>query len=454
LVPVLRALLRQRDYPAFASLPPDDLKEMLAPKEAKAAVAMRKLELELSTGALGVLAAGHFAPVIRIRPAVNLVRGQMRQIAACAAANGPRKTSKLSKLAHTLGDKLAAEIGVDCLDMIERAGEGIKLVSNAPLEFLPIHGLPLQLRRTISRVPVTPGDVFLSHLIGVPTIHLSASDLKAILIIRSFEDGDPIKNALSVASQKFSDSARGKLDLKIVDVRSATEFVEALNSFFGRIVIFDGHGTHDVQQKTGSIQLGRHSVNPLELAGKIRRMPPIVVLSACSTHPLEWSDGSTAIGFLMLGAISVLATVTPISALDAAIFSGRLMLRLADFVPMIAGSGQRWSDVITGLLRMAYVTDILRSFEGRGWLSEDEYLEIHYQSNISINSRNPGWFEEVLSSISKKTGISLPNVQNYWRDHAYFTSTLQYVHLGSPERIIIVADHAKNERPNVETATM
>jgi hypothetical protein len=447
---MLRALLRQRDYPTFTNLSPDHLKKMFASKQAGAAITMRKLELELCAGALGVLAAGHLAAVIRIRPAVNLVRGQMKQIAACGAANGPRKTSKISKLAHSLGHKLSEEIGDDCMDMIEQAGEGIKLVSNAPLEFLPIRGLPLQLRRTVSRLPVTPGDVFLSHLIGIPNIYLSPLDLKTILIIRSFEDGDPIRDALSTASQEFLASAKGKLELRIADVRSATEFVEALNSFGGQIVIFDGHGTHDVQLKTGSLQLGRHSVHPLELAGKIRRMPPIVVLSACTTHPLEWSDGSTAIGFLLLGAISVLATITPISALDAAIFTGRLMLRLADFVPLIAGSGQRWSDVITGLLRMAYVTDVLRSFESRGWLSEKTYLEIHYQANIAINSGKRDWFEEVISSVSRRAGIPPSEVEQFWKSHAYFTSILQYVHLGSPEKITIVKDHGESASAGVK----
>lgn len=154
---VLKTLLRQRDYPAFTNLSVDEGDRLFASQEAQAAIAMRKLELELCTGALGVVAAGHFAPVIRIRPAVNLVKGEMRQMAACAAASGPRKMWKLSKLAHTLEDKLAKEIGSDCMEMIERSGEGIKLVSNAPLEFIPLRGLPLQLRRTVSRLPVTPG---------------------------------------------------------------------------------------------------------------------------------------------------------------------------------------------------------------------------------------------------------------------------------------------------------
>jgi len=87
-----------------------------------------------------------------------------------------------------------------------------------------------------------------------------------------------------------------------------------------------------------------------------------------------------------------------------------------------------------------YVTDLLRAFEHRGLLPKDKYLEIHNQSNTAINSCRPDWFEEVLSSISRKTGIPLAEVGDFWRNEAYFTSTLQYVHIGSPHQITIVED--------------
>jgi hypothetical protein len=435
---VLDALLRQKDYPAFTNISADQARTMFASNDAKAAIATRKLESELLAGAIGVLSAGHCAPAIRVRPAINLVRGQMRQIAACSAANGPRRLSKLSKLLQGIGAKLEKEIGDDCMNLIRQSGEGLKLISNAPLEFLPIHGLPLQLRRTVSRLPVTPGNVLLSHLLGLPTIYLSPADLRQVLILRAFEHEDPIRNTLTRVSQRFLESAAGKLDVKVVDIQTISECVDALNSFSGHIVIFDCHGSHNAPKGLGSLQIGSQSVHPLELAGKIRRMPPIVILSACSTHPLEWSDGSTASGFLMLGAVAVLATIVPVSALDAAMFTGRLLLRLADYVPLIAQTGQRWSDVITGLLRMVYVTALLRSLMSRKLLSDGQYVEIHIKSNTAINSGNSTWFEEVLENISRASGLSIEEVQVFWKNNAYFTNALQYIHMGSPDRIVIV----------------
>jgi hypothetical protein len=146
----------------------------------------------------------------------------------------------------------------------------------------------------------------------------------------------------------------------------------------------------------------------------------------------------------MLGAVSVLATFTPISARDAAVFTGRLLLRLADFVPMLAGTGHRWSDVITGLLRMAYTTDLIRSFRAAGKLTDEDERAIQLEANGAINSGKPQWFDIVLSAIASRARMPLSDVRGFWQRNAYFTSTLQYVHLGSPERIVLMEDDAED----------
>jgi hypothetical protein len=141
-----------------------------------------------------------------------------------------------------------------------------------------------------------------------------------------------------------------------------------------------------------------------------------------------------------MGAMSVLGTVTPISAQDAAVFVGRLLLRLAALVPVIAGSGQRWSDVISGLLRMSYVTDLIRVFESETVISADHHRKIQFEANTLINAESDEWFEETLAALALASGWSAEQVRSYWLENAYFTSAMRYVHLGSPERIVIVRD--------------
>jgi hypothetical protein len=369
----------------------------------------------------------------------------MKQLAACAVARGPRRGPKLAKLACEIGRVLIDEVGPECMQMIEQSDGRVKLIANAPLELLPIRDLPMQLRYTVSRVPVTPANVFLSHTIGDPGVYISPSDLSDVLIVRSFDEDDPIKHALEKASKAYLDAASRKLNIRLVDVASPDEFAQAVNSFTGKILVFDGHGTHREKDETGLLEVGGELIDPTSLAGEIERMPPIVILSACSTHPLDWSETSSAGAFLTMGAMSVLGTVTPILARDAAVFVGRLLLRLAEFVPLIAASGQRWNDVISGLLRMSYVTDLIRAFEAEKLISADDHRQIQFEANTLINSGNDEWFERALTALSNASGWSVGQVRSFWLDNAYFTSAMRYVHLGGPERIVIVGDDGEDD---------
>jgi hypothetical protein len=114
---------------------------------------------------------------------------------------------------------------------------------------------------------------------------------------------------------------------------------------------------------------------------------------------------------------------------NAAVFVGRLLLRLAEFVPLIAASGQRWNDVISGLLRTSYVTDLIRAFEAEKLISADDHRQIQFEANTQINSGNDEWFERALTALSNASGCSVGQVRSFWLDNAYFTSAMRYVHL-------------------------
>jgi hypothetical protein len=58
LVPALRALLAQRDYPALTNQTPSTLKLIFRSKQALAAIQVRKQELAASTASIGLLSAG------------------------------------------------------------------------------------------------------------------------------------------------------------------------------------------------------------------------------------------------------------------------------------------------------------------------------------------------------------------------------------------------------------
>lgn len=98
-----------------------------------------------------------------------------------------------------------------------------------------------------------------------------------------------------------------------------------------------------------------------------------------------------------------------------------------------------WSQVVTGILRMSYLTDALRELQRRFSFSDDLYLTIHTEVNTTISRFQTEWLEQILTSVSKNLSIPKAQVRNTWLRTCYFTDTLNYVHFGQPEHILVVA---------------
>ena len=129
--------------------------------------------------------------------------------------------------------------------------------------------------------------------------------------------------------------------------------------------------------------------------------------------------------------------MVPIDGRNAAVLIARFMLRFAEFLPLLT-TIMPWSQVIGGMLRMSYVTDVLRTMQKQFQLSEDDYTKIHNAANIAINSFQPHWFEDLLKSVAAAAYTPEDKIREIWLRTCYFTDTLHYVHLGQPEHVFVV----------------
>jgi hypothetical protein len=263
---------------------------------------------------------------------------------------------------------------------------------------------------------------------------LRPSDFHDVLVVRSFQPFDPIRSLLEVSISVVLRS-QSKVKVKFVDVTNEQEFMEAFNQFSGKIAIFDGHGAQSADDPQGTLSVGNFQINPVQFYRKIR-LPPIILLSACETHTLEGFESSVASAFLFMGARSVLGTLAPIDARSAATLIARFLFRLEAFLPALRRP-MNWTEVVTGMLRMSYATDIIFKFEQLDSVPHGTYRRVQMTANVAINSGDPEWFEKVLCGLSKQTNLTDEQVRQRWRDTCYFSETLRYVHLGSPENIFV-----------------
>src|SRR5262249_32292075 len=142
---------------------------------------------------------------------------------------------------------------------------------------------------------------------------------------------------------------------------------ETLNKFEGAIFIFYGHGMIDNRDGIGKLLVGKDQVDVWNLRGKVR-VPPIVILSACDTHGVDSpSHATVGIGFLVLGAITVVASLLPLGGASSAMFVARLVYRLADFIPSVLSAKKRvlnWTEIVSGMQRMFLASEVLNALVG------------------------------------------------------------------------------------------
>lgn len=430
---ILKAVLRQAQYIAYRATG-DDMKRIMESPHARSVMAMRANELYLYTAALTVSSCSLCCPVFRLPPQVDRVRDLLIGL-AILSRKGNAVQRRRNQIAIRIGDALRFSIPPVLLTKLDTyANRGVKLIGDVPLELLPVDGLPLSLRCSVSRLPTLPGNLMMRHSLMRKPSFLHPSDFHDVLVVRSFAPDDPIRDLLEV-SIKVCLQAGSKVRVKFVDVSTEEEFVQAFNRFDGKIAIFDGHGTQSAEDPQGVLSVGSVKINPFQFYGQVK-LPPIVLLSACETHTLGGMESSVASALLFMGAWSVLGTLAPVDARASATLIARFLFRLEAFLPALPGA-MNWTEVVTGMLRMSYATDLLFKFEELHDMTPGSLREVQMTANMAITMNDPAWFEKVLEGIGKKTNEALAKVTERWRDTCYFTETLRHVHLGSPEHIFV-----------------
>ncbi len=434
---VMRFFQRQTSFQW--DLEKEELDRLLASEEAKAIVWARQEELEVHTLAVGLRSASTLATTIRVPPAVNRTAGVVRQLAMHARAAEIGRPQKFAKLFSIVQSALRDAVGPDLLRLIASNEGDIKLVTDAPLEWLPVGDLPLGLRFNSSRITSTPGNLMAGELALPNFLRLKTTAFSDVLLVSAFGAEDPIRQMIPGALEAGSPMWRDKLVIRSVEVHDEAEFCAALNSYDAGILIFDGHGGHSDESGVGTLAISGNNIDVWSLRGRVR-VPPVVILSACDTHAADRSHATTANAFIALGARAVLGTLLPINAPRAAIFVARLLYRLADFLPAalaVRGRAVVWSEVIGGMLRMQLITDLLRPYLARNLLTREAYEHIHAAGNMAINTHRPDWFEFVAGLTAERVSLSPGQVPDDFRARLPFSDTIRYIQIGNPETILI-----------------
>ncbi len=402
-------------------------------------------DMRAFTAALAMLSSATLCPVLRLEPKLNQVRGDSAELARCVRVNaGPNYAWKQARMMRMMGQKMRSLIHPDFLTRIEAKEtgriEGLKLITDLPLELMPSNGMPLGLRFDVSRISPVPGNLFWQCCNQTP-IHVPAYVFYEVLVVRSFKKTDPIRRILEQAFQVISAPGNLKnVKYHFVDVETQQQFVDAVNSFQGAIMIFDGHGRYDANLGIGQLIVGGVPLDTWALK-RVCQLPPVVMFSASDTQPIEGSHGSVATAAFALGARAVLATMFPIQAQHSSIMMARMLLRLDQFVPLAKSIFPvlTWRHVVSGMLRMSHTTEAARALNTRAQLAltEEALSRVQMAANVEINYLRPNWYDGWIDALAKEANRTSDEIRTLLGKHVGLTDAMKYVQLGNPERVFI-----------------
>lgn len=399
---------------------------------------LRKRELLATNLSVALLAASSFAVPVRLPNSINFHFTKLKQLEDLSKRSDIKGHRLMQKKFIEISTALKEEIGKDIADILLKKTNFCTICSDFPLEWLYFGKLPLMISHEVSKIPMTPGNMLTQYCAAGSGLQIPSSAFEEILVIRSFKDTDRLKYLLERAIKGFPISEKTKV--RFVDVSKATELMDVLNEFHGALVIFDCHGSHEGSEGTGWLAIGDEKLNTWELA-HIARIPPIVLLSACLTSAIGGSHASVANGLLRSGALSVLGTFLPVHGLESAIFMARIIFRIDAFLPALKRAGREmatWRTLISTFMRMSYTTDFLNYFQNvEKILRHDDYMKLHMDCNLRINSLQLNWFEKMLSDLATVTEKTEDELIEMVQVNNPLMETMLYCQHGRPELITI-----------------
>jgi hypothetical protein len=397
------------------------------------------LENAYLSAVLSLYATCYRQPVLRTPQLSSALFGRLRSLRNTYSGGNWRAFQRdLEKFNNVLLDEFPPKVR----EFLTRTkNENVKFISDLPLEWLPIDGVPLMFQRTLSRVPLTPGNAPYAHFNACrEDLWIGPEEAKRILVCNCLSPGDPLNAYVKV----FVEALEGMgVHHSYCAPTTVNEYAAALLHHKPYFLMHWGHGSYDHAQDRGYLNIGGEKTEIWNLSGCA--VPPIVLLAACETAAIAETHNTPANGWLALGARSVLATYFPVQADLASILFGRIF---ANLLEAVHGNQvlETWAVVVSKTLLLNRYLDFFFGYVD--WARARQlpippgeiFLEYTYLWNQDGRSLVEGYRDcpALLARAMDHFGGEFgAHFSEYLRDEVTVPHTMFFAHLGSPETIRI-----------------
>lgn len=438
---------KRQDY--FTDIDPSAL-EPEHRVQLQALIGLQALETEYLSTMLTLYALSSRRPVLR---SPQLPSSLFTQLADLRRTNPEKQKASFVGGIEAVSAAFANHLPPELKDYLSQIhSDHLKIISDLPLEWLEINGVPLLYRQAVSRLPITPGNLLFTHY-GAVGSAMILDDKAKILIVNCMRPSDVLYKLGALVHQE---AQKQGLNVTYTEPLSVAEYWEQLTTEAPIILLHWGHGSYVKlkSERQGYLHI-RDEKTPVWGATNVA-IPPIVILGACETAAMAESHNTPAVAWLALGARTVLCTYFPVDAALTLTLLVRLIANFSDAVEKNTREGT-WSEVVSKTLGLNRYLDFLEGYDrwrlkkGLGRVPIDFRLEYTYRYNKARLSPEEGYHActALMREAMMHFGKGYEQSFNHYLMHVRtIPHTMFFTQLGSSESIHIrktrEADHAEN----------
>lgn len=362
---------------------------------------------------------------------------------------------------HKISEKLKLSLDDEFIDILVKYGKHIKFITDAPIEWVKYKDTPLGLIKSISRLPIIPGNTLVNSakhnlLTKIPKATVS------FLIINALNPNDTLyKNGKKLG--ELLKEYFPKHCVNYYEVKNKTDFIHTMNENPSTFFIYYGHGSmpevsRNQPDQIGKLHIGDDEIDMIELENNIKVVPAVTILGACQTQVLDAHYLNIGNMFLGLGSQSVLATYFPVDGFYTFSLIESIFRHLKNFLSNQAPEYiKNWSDIILQARRTHYIIEpvntIIEYLDKKGDKTrvDSESLSQYVMkyciesscnantSYISVMEQSVIYRDKAYKEYFKNYPESIRMLIDYIFKHNYvFPESIIFTSLGSPEKIKFV----------------
>lgn len=255
----------------------------------------------------------------------------------------------LEKIMKQVGAKIVeGSLSQDAQKMLKECTKQIVAITDLPIEWLPLDGIPLGFTHDICRIAEFPLEGNLMHYVvnEVQKYRVPKDILKHTLVVYGARD------EAFVYYQNKCDNLAKRHGFVTKYCSNKQQFFDVVNEMKPQLLVIDTHGNYDNILHQFYLLMGDDKIYPQDIIDHHVAVP-MVFLSACNTAPTYNMSNTLANGFVQSGSLAVTSSYLPLDVSESSTVYLRLLKQLSFASQQCIH--KNWLAFISHILRTSYI---------------------------------------------------------------------------------------------------